>query len=146
MTQDLPTYVLPAYGNDVHYVRAGSGPPVVLLHGVLGSHRSWAQLVSLLAEQVRGDQSEVLGQQRDELRPAAVAAQHPVQQYHRGPGTGPDVVHVVAVRRQHVGGQVLGHRAHLSYQLRRRVESDPFSSAPPEGFRGSRWRSRAGSS
>src|SRR5664280_1748901 len=39
MTQNPPTYVLPAYGNDVHYVRAGSGPPVVLLHGVLGSHR-----------------------------------------------------------------------------------------------------------
>src|SRR5664279_2895566 len=39
MTQDPPTYVLPAHGNDVHYVRAGSGPPVVLLHGVLGSHR-----------------------------------------------------------------------------------------------------------
>src|SRR5664280_2768453 len=127
MTQDLPTYVLPAYGNDVHYVRAGSGPPVVLLHGVLGSHRSWAQLVSLLAEDFTLIAPDLLGQQRDELRPAAVAAQHPVQQYHRGPGTGPDVVHVVAVRGQHVGGRVLGHRAHLSHQLRRRVESDPFS-------------------
>src|SRR5450756_1607516 len=50
MTQDLPTYVLPAHGTDVHYVRAGSRPPVVLLHGVLGSHRRWAPLVSLLAE------------------------------------------------------------------------------------------------
>ena len=66
MTQDPPTYVLPAHGNDVHYVRAGSGPPVVLLHGVLGSHRSWAQLVSLLAEDFTLIAPDLLGHGDDD--------------------------------------------------------------------------------
>src|SRR5450756_1826503 len=48
--EDVPTYVMSLHGNDMHYVRAGSGPPVVLQHGVLGSRRSWAHLVNLLAE------------------------------------------------------------------------------------------------
>jgi pimeloyl-ACP methyl ester carboxylesterase len=48
MDEDLPAFALSLRGDDVHYVRAGSGPVLVLIHGILGSRRSWAHLVSLL--------------------------------------------------------------------------------------------------
>ncbi len=31
-------------GHDLYYVHAGDGPPLVFLHGVLGSHQVWAHL------------------------------------------------------------------------------------------------------
>jgi pimeloyl-ACP methyl ester carboxylesterase len=31
-------------GRQLHYVRAGKGPPLIFLHGVLGSHRIWTDL------------------------------------------------------------------------------------------------------
>jgi pimeloyl-ACP methyl ester carboxylesterase len=36
-------------GRELHYVHAGEGPPLVFLHGVLGSHRIWANLAADLA-------------------------------------------------------------------------------------------------
>jgi len=36
-------------GRELHYVRAGEGPPLVFLHGVLGSHRVWDGLAADLA-------------------------------------------------------------------------------------------------
>ncbi|HZD72145.1 MAG TPA: alpha/beta fold hydrolase [Actinomycetes bacterium] len=42
------TYRMSLHGDDVHYVRAGDGPVLVLIHGILGSRRSWEHLVSLL--------------------------------------------------------------------------------------------------
>lgn len=36
-------------GRELHYVHAGEGPPLVFLHGVLGSHRVWAELAADLA-------------------------------------------------------------------------------------------------
>jgi pimeloyl-ACP methyl ester carboxylesterase len=48
MDDDLPGFTVSLHGDDVHYLRAGRGPAVVLIHGILGSRRSWAQLVSLL--------------------------------------------------------------------------------------------------
>ena len=38
-------------GRDIHYVHAGDGPPLVFLHGVLGSHRVWADLAADLARE-----------------------------------------------------------------------------------------------
>jgi pimeloyl-ACP methyl ester carboxylesterase len=46
----LPTFTLSLHGDDVHYVKVGSGPVLVLIHGILGSRRDWEQLVSLLQQ------------------------------------------------------------------------------------------------
>jgi pimeloyl-ACP methyl ester carboxylesterase len=46
--EDLPTFTVSLHGDDFHYVKVGSGPVLVLIHGILGSRRDWEQLVSLL--------------------------------------------------------------------------------------------------
>jgi len=45
----LPSSVVSLHGHRMHYVRAGHGPALLLLHGVLGSRRVWADLVVDLA-------------------------------------------------------------------------------------------------
>ncbi|WP_088285095.1 alpha/beta fold hydrolase [Kineosporia sp. A_224] len=37
-------------GHDLHYVHAGEGPPIVFLHGVLGSTRVWARLAAEMSQ------------------------------------------------------------------------------------------------
>jgi pimeloyl-ACP methyl ester carboxylesterase len=39
MDQDPPIFTMSLHGDDVHYVKAGGGPVVVLIHGILGSRR-----------------------------------------------------------------------------------------------------------
>jgi pimeloyl-ACP methyl ester carboxylesterase len=36
-------------GHEMHYVHAGEGPPLVFLHGVLGSHQVWAELAATMS-------------------------------------------------------------------------------------------------
>jgi pimeloyl-ACP methyl ester carboxylesterase len=45
----LPSSVVSLHGHRMHYVCAGHGPALLLLHGVLGSRRVWADLVADLA-------------------------------------------------------------------------------------------------
>src|SRR5688500_16316475 len=41
------------FGTKIHYVEAGSGPVVILLHGLGGSTQNWALNVSVLAQKFR---------------------------------------------------------------------------------------------
>jgi pimeloyl-ACP methyl ester carboxylesterase len=38
------------HGHDLHYLDAGSGPAVLFIHGLLGSHRNWTHLIDELAD------------------------------------------------------------------------------------------------
>ena len=49
MSQTLSSMVVTLHGHEMHYVQQGSGPALLLLHGVLGSRQSWGGLVPELA-------------------------------------------------------------------------------------------------
>jgi pimeloyl-ACP methyl ester carboxylesterase len=53
MPEPLPSSAATLHGSDLHYVDAGHGPAVVFIHGLLGSHLSWAHLVGELAAERR---------------------------------------------------------------------------------------------
>jgi len=40
-------------GNELSYLDAGEGPALLFVHGIMGSHRGWAQLVAELSSQWR---------------------------------------------------------------------------------------------
>jgi len=61
MDQDPPVFTLSLHGDDVHYVKVGRGPVVVLIHGILGTRRSWEQLVSLLVQDFTVIAPDLLG-------------------------------------------------------------------------------------
>jgi pimeloyl-ACP methyl ester carboxylesterase len=48
--EDLPSFTVPLHGGQMHYLRVGEGPVVVVLHGVFGTGRRWTRLVSLLGQ------------------------------------------------------------------------------------------------
>jgi pimeloyl-ACP methyl ester carboxylesterase len=50
MTHRLVSRTVPLNGHDLHFVHAGDGPPLVFLHGLLGSHRVWAHLAGEMSE------------------------------------------------------------------------------------------------
>ena len=60
-TEDLPAFTVSLHGDDFHYVKVGSGPVVVLIHGILGSRRDWEQLVSLLEQDFTVIAPDLLG-------------------------------------------------------------------------------------
>jgi pimeloyl-ACP methyl ester carboxylesterase len=49
------------HGSTVHYLDAGFGPPVVLIHGLLSSHRSWLPLADQLGTEHRILAPDLLG-------------------------------------------------------------------------------------
>lgn len=62
-----------AAGFLVHSVHAGSGAPVVLLHGLSGSHRWWLKTVPALAPHFRVHVPELVGFGDSRLRPRSTA-------------------------------------------------------------------------
>lgn len=50
-SQEMQTLVL--HGDDLKYLDVGSGPTVVLIHGLLGSHHNWAPQIESLSRSYR---------------------------------------------------------------------------------------------
>jgi pimeloyl-ACP methyl ester carboxylesterase len=61
MSDALPAVATTLNGTHLHYVDAGQGPAVALIHGLLGSHRNWDHLVDALASQRRVVAPDLLG-------------------------------------------------------------------------------------
>ena len=54
---------------NIEYIEVGSGPPLVLLHGVAGSRRAFFRVVPLLAERYRVLVPELRGERTPDSRP-----------------------------------------------------------------------------
>ncbi len=61
MSDALPSVAATLNGSDLHYVDAGQGPAVALIHGLLGSHRNWDHLVDALSVERRVIAPDLLG-------------------------------------------------------------------------------------
>lgn len=51
--RELANASVPLRGHELRYVDQGSGPAILLVHGLLGSHRLWAHVIDGLATQHR---------------------------------------------------------------------------------------------
>ena len=49
------------HGNHVSFLRAGEGPPLLLLHGIAGSYETWAPLIPALADEFTVIAPDMLG-------------------------------------------------------------------------------------
>jgi len=49
------------HGNHVSFLRAGEGPPLLLLHGIAGSYETWAPLIPALSEDFTVIAPDMLG-------------------------------------------------------------------------------------
>lgn len=49
------------HGNEVSFLRAGEGPPLLLLHGIAGSYETWAPLIPALSEDFTVIAPDMLG-------------------------------------------------------------------------------------
>ena len=49
----LPVHTATLHGHELSYLDSGSGHPVLLIHGLLGSHQNWAHLVDRMDDDHR---------------------------------------------------------------------------------------------
>src|SRR5215210_8096120 len=49
------------HGHEISYITAGSGPVLLLIHGITGSSRHWESVISLLAERFTVIAPDMLG-------------------------------------------------------------------------------------
>ena len=71
MVETLTSATCRLHGHDVHYVHAGDGPPLVFVHGVLGSHRIWRRLAEEMAQTHSVVAPDLFGCGDSTARPAA---------------------------------------------------------------------------
>jgi pimeloyl-ACP methyl ester carboxylesterase len=58
---DFPCFTVTLHGEEMHYLRVGEGPVVVLIHGIGGTGRSWQRLISLLEQDFTVIAPDLLG-------------------------------------------------------------------------------------
>ena len=61
---DIPTEEIELHGNAVTFLRAGEGPPLLLLHGIAGSLETWAPLIPALSGEFTVIAPDMLGHGR----------------------------------------------------------------------------------
>lgn len=61
MSDVLAGLTVTLHGYDLHYVDAGDGEPVVFIHGLLGSHRDWTDLLAGLSDDHRALAPDLVG-------------------------------------------------------------------------------------
>jgi pimeloyl-ACP methyl ester carboxylesterase len=71
VVQTLTSATCRLHGHGVHYVHAGSGPPLLFLHGVLGSHKVWTHLAEEMAQTHTVVAPDLFGHGSSTARPAA---------------------------------------------------------------------------
>ena len=81
------------HGHDVAYRQAGSGPLLVMIHGIAGSSGTWVPVMPLLAEQLHGDRARParprrVGQAAGRLQPRRLRLRHPRPARRAGPRAG----------------------------------------------------------
>lgn len=59
-----PAESIELHGNTVTYLRAGSGPPLLLLHGIAGSYDTWSPLIPALSREFTVIAPDMLGHGR----------------------------------------------------------------------------------
>ena len=106
--EDLPTSTMTLHGDEVHYVKVGRGPVLVLIHGILGSRRDWEQLVSLLERDFTVVAPDLLGH-GDSAKPRG--------EYTLGGHAGRlrDLLDLLGVRRATLVGHSLGGGVALQF-------------------------------
>jgi pimeloyl-ACP methyl ester carboxylesterase len=104
----------------------GSGEPIVLLHGVLGTPRMWSAVLPLLAKQYRAIALSALGHsggRRCELRPARI--EHMVDDAERS-------LDALGLERAHLAGNSMG--GWIALELMRRGRAHSVCAFSPAGM------------
>jgi pimeloyl-ACP methyl ester carboxylesterase len=101
VTDELPQSSVALHGHEIGYVRAGSGPPLVLLHGMLGNAQCWGELLSKLAAEFTVIAPDLLGHGQ---------SAKPIGDYSLGAHAGVlrDLLDAIGVRRATIVGHSLG--------------------------------------
>lgn len=98
-------------GSRIHYVEAGAGPTLLLIHGFLVSHKEWLDVLPALAERYRCIVPDLPGFGASEKLPPS---QYPYTR-EAFAGTMADLLSALGIRRAHVCGHSMGGSIALAF-------------------------------